>query len=205
MAAAGGAALTNLVAATPSASSSVSQSSALIPGSVSLSDIASAKFPDGFLWGMATASYQVEGAWDEDGKGESIWDRYAHGVGHIKGGDTGDVACDHYHLYKQDIAILKRLNQKSYRFSISWARIQPNGPGAPNQKGIDHYKRVMDTVLEAGIRPFCTLYHWDLPQWAEDRGGWPNRDLAGYFADYAGILARELGDRIQVWAPFNMP
>ena len=205
MAAAGCAALTNLVAATPSASSSVSQSSALIPGSVSSSDIASAKFPDGFLWGMATASYQVEGAWNEDGKGESIWDRYAHGVGHIKGGDTGDVACDHYHLYKQDIAILKRLNQKSYRFSISWARIQPNGPGAPNQKGIDHYKRVMDTVLEAGIRPFCTLYHWDLPQWAEDRGGWPNRDLAGYFADYAGILARELGDRIQVWAPFNMP
>ena len=132
MAAAGGAALTNLVAATPSASSSVSQSSALIPGSVFSSDIASAKFPDGFLWGMATASYQVEGAWNEDGKGESIWDRYAHGVGHIKGGDTGDVACDHYHLYKQDIAMLKRLNQKSYRFSIAWPRIQPSGTGAPS-------------------------------------------------------------------------
>jgi beta-glucosidase len=164
-----------------------------------------AQFPDGFLWGMATASYQVEGAWNEDGKGESIWDRYAHGVGHIKGGDTGDVACDHYHLYKQDIALLKRLNQKSYRFSISWARIQPDGTGAANQKGLDHYKRVMDAVLEAGMRPFCTLYHWDLPQGLEDRGGWPNRDLAGYFADYAGILAKELGDRIQVWAPFNMP
>jgi beta-glucosidase len=164
-----------------------------------------ATFPDDFLWGMATASYQVEGAWNEDGKGESIWDRYAHGVGHIKGGDTGDTACDHYHLYKQDIALLKRLNQKSYRFSISWARIQPTGTGAPNQKGLDHYKRVMDAVLEAGIRPFCTLYHWDLPQALEDRGGWPNRDLAGYFADYAAILAKELGDRITVWAPFNMP
>jgi len=176
-----------------------------VPGAITAAEIEGARFPDGFLWGMATASYQVEGAWNEDGKGESIWDRYAHGVGHVKGGDTGDMACDHYHLYKQDIALLKRLNQKSYRFSISWARIQPTGTGAPNQKGLDHYKRVMDAVLEAGIRPFCTLYHWDLPQGLEDRGGWPNRDLAGYFADYAGILARELGDRITVWAPFNMP
>jgi beta-glucosidase len=167
--------------------------------------LASARFPDGFLWGMATASYQVEGAWKEDGKGESIWDRWTHTVGKIRGAGTGDVACDHYHLYPQDIAMLKRLNQKSYRFSISWARIQPTGRGAVNQKGIDHYKRVMDVLLEAGIRPFCTLYHWDLPQGLEDLGGWPNRDLAGYFADYAGILAKNLGDKIQVWAPFNMP
>jgi len=174
-------------------------------GAVAADGSEGARFPDGFLFGMATASYQVEGAWNEDGKGESIWDRYAHGVGHVKGGDTGDVACDHYHLYKQDIALMKRLNQKSYRFSISWARIQPDGTGAPNQKGLDHYKKVMDAVLAAGIRPFCTLYHWDLPQGLEDRGGWPNRDLAGYFADYAGILAKELGDRITVWAPFNMP
>jgi beta-glucosidase len=101
-----------------------------IPGAVAEPEVEAARFPDGFLWGMATASYQVEGAWNEDGKGESIWDRYAHGVGHIKGGDTGDVACDHYHLYKQDIALLKQLNQKSYRFSISWARIQPEGTGA---------------------------------------------------------------------------
>lgn len=162
-------------------------------------------FPEDFLWGMATASYQVEGAWNEDGKGESIWDRYAHKQGHIKGGDTGDVACDHYYRYREDIAILKRLNQKSYRFSIAWPRIQPHGPGAPNQKGLDHYKRVMDAVHEAGIRPFCTLYHWDLPQWCEDKGGWPNRDLAGYFADYAGTVAKELGDRITVYAAFNMP
>src|ERR1700689_4391950 len=175
------------------------------PGAVPAGEVEGARFPDEFLWGMATASYQVEGAWNEDGKGESIWDRYAHGVGHIKGGDTGDVACDHYHLYKQDVALLKQLNQKSYRFSISWPRIQPSGTGAPNQKGLDHYKRVMDAVLEAGIRPFCTLYHWDLPQGLEERGGWPNRDLAGYFADYAGILAKELGERITVWAPFNMP
>ena len=166
---------------------------------------AQAQFPKDFLWGMATASYQVEGAWKEDGKGESIWDRWTHTVGKIRGAGNGDVACDHYHLYPQDIALLKQLNQKSYRFSVSWARIQPTGRGAVNQKGIDHYKRVMDVLQEAGIRPFCTLYHWDLPQGLEDLGGWPNRDLAGYFADYAGNLAKHLGDRIQVWAPFNMP
>lgn len=164
-----------------------------------------ARFPNDFLWGMATASYQVEGAWNEDGKGESIWDRFSHTIGKVKGGATGDVACDQYHLYPQDIAMMKRLNQKSYRFSISWPRIQPAGTGTPNQKGLDHYRRLVDAVLEAGIRPFCTLYHWDLPQALEDRGGWPNRDLAGYFADYAGILAKTLGDRITVWAPFNMP
>src|SRR5258708_5436793 len=120
------------------------QSTQAVPGAVPSAEVERSKFPDDFLWGMATASYQVEGAWNEDGKGESIWDRYAHAPGHIKGGDTGDVACDHYNLYKQDIAILKRLNQKSYRFSISWARIQPTGTGAPNQRGLDHYKWVMD-------------------------------------------------------------
>jgi beta-glucosidase len=166
---------------------------------------ASADFPEQFLWGMATASYQIEGAWQEDGKGESIWDRFSHTVGKIKGGDTGNVACDSYHRYKDDIAIMRQLNQKSCRFSISWPRIQPLGTGAVNQKGLDHYSRFVDAVLEAGLRPFCTLYHWDLPQALEDRGGWPNRDLAGYFADYSGILAKGLGDRITVWAPFNMP
>ena len=176
-----------------------------VSGSIPSSEIAGVHFPKGFLWCMATACYQVEGAWNLDGKGESIWDRFSHTVGKIKGAATGDIACDQYHLYPQDIAILKQLNQKSYRFSISWSRIQPTGAGAVNQKGLDHYKRLTDALLEAGIRPFCTLYHWDLPQALEDRGGWPNRDLAAFFADYAGILAKNLGDRITVWAPFNMP
>lgn len=176
-----------------------------IPGAIPSSAIDSARFPDGFLWGLASAAYQVEGAWDADGKGESNWDRFAHTVGKIKGGATADVSCDDYHRYKEDIAILKRLNQKSYRFSTSWARIQPAGTGPVNQKGIDHYSCVTDTILEAGLRPFCTIYHWDLPQALEERGGWPNRDLAGYYADYAGILAKHLGDRVNVWAPFNMP
>src|SRR3984957_16205808 len=176
-----------------------------VPGSISSAAVREARFPDGFLWGTATAAYQVEGAWNEDGKGESIWERLSITVGKVKGGTTGDVACDQYHLYPQDIVLARKLNQKSYRFSISWPRIQPTGTGAPNSKGLDHYSRLVDTLLSAGIRPFCTIYHWDLPQALEDRGGWPNRDLAGYFADYAGILARNLGDRITVWAPFNMP
>jgi len=184
---------------------SIAGTEAPYPAAMAASDAAGAGFPDGFLWGMATAAFQVEGAWNEDGKGESIWDRWTHTTGKIKGAATADVACDHYHLYPQDIGILRRLNQKSYRFSISWPRIQPTGTGAPNAKGLDHYSRVVDAVLEAGIRPFCTIYHWDLPQALEDRGGWPNRDLAGYFAEYAGILAKHLGDRITVWAPFNMP
>ena len=168
-------------------------------------EIAKVRFPDGFLWGMATSAFQVEGAWNADGKGESIWDRYSHSPGKIKGGTNADVACDQYHRYKEDVAILKRLNQKSYRFSTSWARILPAGTGPVNQKGIDYYSRLTDALLEAGIRPFCTIYHWDLPQALEDRGGWPNRDLAAYYADFAAILAKHLGDRITVWAPFNMP
>ena len=185
------------------AASSALAAGSLIPRGV-LSETA-AKFPKDFLWGMATASYQVEGAWKEDGKGESIWDRFTHQPGHIRGATNGDVACDHYHLYPQDIAIMRQLNMRSYRFSIAWPRIQPSGRGPANQKGLDHYSRYIDALLEAGIRPFCTLYHWDLPQGLEDLGGWPNRDLAGYFADYAGILAKALGDRLTVWAPFNMP
>ncbi|MFZ0938447.1 MAG: family 1 glycosylhydrolase [Candidatus Sulfotelmatobacter sp.] len=176
-----------------------------IPGSISSSEIAAARFPSGFLWGMASAAYQVEGAWNLDGKGESNWDRFTHTVGKIKGAATGEVACDQYHRYKEDVAILKRLNQKSYRFSTSWSRIQPTGTGPVNPKGLDYYRRLTDALLEADIRPFCTIYHWDLPQALEERGGWPNRDLAGYFADFAAILAKNLGDRISVWAPFNMP
>ncbi len=167
--------------------------------------IAGARFPKNFLWGMATSSYQVEGAWDADGKGESIWDRWAHTKGRIASGSNADVTCDQYHLYKDDVALLKQLNQKSYRFSISWPRVLPQGTGTLNVKGLDYYKRLTDALLEAGIRPFCTLYHWDLPQALEERGGWPNRDLAGYYADYAGLMAKHLGDRITIWAPFNMP
>jgi beta-glucosidase len=176
-----------------------------IPGAIDRSTISDAHFPSDFYWGMASAAYQVEGAWNADGKGESNWDRFAHTVGKIKGAATADVACDQYHRYHEDIAILKRLNQKSYRFSTSWSRIQPTGTGAVNPKGIDYYSRLVDSLLEAKIRPFCTIYHWDLPQALEDRGGWPNRDLASYYADFAAILAKHLGDRVTVWAPFNMP
>ena len=185
--------------------SAAKPASSLVPGAISDAAIRQAHFPEGFLWGTATASYQNEGAWNEDGKGESIWDRFTHTPGKVRGAATGDVSCDQYHLYPQDIALAKSLNIKSHRFSISWPRIQPTGTGAPNMKGIDHYSRFVDTLLAAGIRPWCTMYHWDLPQALEDKGGWPNRDLAGYFADYAGILGKHLGDRITAWAPFNMP
>ena len=162
-------------------------------------------FPKEFLWGAATSAYQVEGAWNADGRGESIWDRYAHTPGRIADGSTGDVTCDQYHHYRDDVALLKQLHLKSYRFSVSWPRVMPAGTGAVNHKGLDYYKRLVDALHKAGIRPFCTLYHWDLPQALEERGGWPNRDLASYYADYAELLARHLGDRITVWAPFNMP
>jgi len=182
-----------------------SSSQEQVAGAVSPPEIAAARFPKDFLWGMATSAYQVEGAWNADGKGESIWDRFAHTPGKIRDGSNANVACDQYHRYKEDIAILKRLNMKSYRFSTSWPRIVPEGTGEVNQKGIDYYSRLVDALLEAGIRPFCTIYHWDLPQALEDRGGWPNRDLASYYADFAAILAKSLGDRVTVWAPFNMP
>jgi beta-glucosidase len=163
------------------------------------------QFPKDFFWGVATASYQVEGAWKEDGKGESIWDRFAHSVGKVKGADTGDVACDSYHRYKEDIEIAKKLNVKSYRFSISWPRIQAEGIGPANPKGLDHYKRLVDTLREANIRPLATLYHWDLPQKLQDAGGWPNRDLAGRFVDYCGLVTRALADDVSHWCIFNEP
>lgn len=173
-------------------------------GQYSEAEIRAARFPNDFLWGTATSAYQVEGAWAEDGKGESIWDRYAH-EGKITGQQTGDTACDQYHRFREDIALMRQIHMRSHRFSISWPRVLPHGVGQINQKGIDYYSRFVDALLEAGIRPFCTLYHWDLPQALEDRGGWANRDLAGYFADYAGLMAKYLGDRVVVWAPFNMP
>ncbi len=162
-------------------------------------------FPKGFHWGAATASYQIEGAWQEDGKGESIWDRFAHTPDRVRGGDTGDVACDSYHRYPEDIALLQAMHLTSYRFSIAWPRIQADGRGPVNPKGIDHYRRLVDALLDAGIRPFPTLYHWDLPQALEDAGGWPNRDTAGRFADYAEAMVRALGDRVSHWMIFNEP
>jgi len=162
-------------------------------------------FPKGFFWGTATAAYQIEGAWNEDGKGESIWDRFTHTPGKIKNGDTGDVACDSYHRWREDIALMRAMNLNSYRFSISWPRIQPSGSGAPNYKGLDYYSRLVDALLEAHIRPLVTLYHWDLPQALEDAGGWTNRDAAERFADYAQLVAHGLGDRVSDWVLLNEP
>jgi beta-glucosidase len=163
------------------------------------------RFPQGFRWGAATASYQIEGAWAEDGKGESIWDRFCHGGGRVAGGDTGDVACDSYHRYAEDVALLRAMNCTSYRFSIAWPRIQPEGRGPALAAGIDYYRRLIDALLEAGVEPFPTLYHWDLPQALQDRGGWPERDTAGRFADYADLVVRALGDRVQDWILLNEP
>jgi len=163
------------------------------------------QFSKNFMWGSATAAYQVEGAWKADGKGESVWDRFAHTVGKIKGAATGDVACDSYYRYKEDITLAKQLNLTSYRFSISWPRIQANGTGPANPKGLDYYKRVLDELHQANIRPLVTVYHWDLPQALEDKGGWPNRNTAGYFADYTNLVVKNLGDRVNAWCIFNEP
>ncbi len=160
-------------------------------------------FPQGFLWGSATASYQVEGAVHEDGRGQTIWDTFSHTPGKTHNGDTGDVADDHYHLYKEDVAIMKGLGLKTYRFSVAWARIFPEGTGAPNPKGLDFYNRMLDTLLDAGIEPYCTLYHWDLPQTLQDKGGWENRDTAKAFADYAGYTAGKLSGKVKHFMTMN--
>lgn len=162
-------------------------------------------FPKNFVWGAATASYQIEGAWKEDGKGESIWDRFSHTPGNVKNGDTGDVADDHYHRYKQDIELMKTLGLHAYRFSIGWPRIFPQGIGAVNRKGLDFYDRLVDALREAQIEPYVTLYHWDLPQALQDRGGWGSRDIAGWFTDYALEAQRRLGDRVRNWMTLNEP
>lgn len=162
-------------------------------------------FPRNFFWGTATAAYQIEGASKDEGKGESIWDRFAHIPGKIKNGDTGDVACDSYHRWREDIALMRAMNLNSYRFSISWPRIQAGGSGPANSKGVDYYSRLVDALLEARIRPLVTLYHWDLPQTLEEAGGWPNRDTASRFADYVELVARALGDRVSDWILFNEP
>jgi beta-glucosidase len=162
-------------------------------------------FPANFVWGTATAAYQVEGAWNEDGKGESIWDRFSHTPGNVERGDTGDIACDQYHRYPEDIQMMQSMGIKNYRLSISWPRIYPTGKGAINQKGLDHYSKLVDALLAAGITPWITLYHWDLPQVLQDEGGWPNRALTDYFAEYAGTVSKHLGDRVTNWMTFNEP
>ena len=161
------------------------------------------KFPKGFVWGSATASYQVEGAAKDEGKGVSIWDVFAHAPGRNHEGQNGDVADDGYFRYKDDIGIMKDIGLKAARFSIAWPRIFPNGAGQVNQVGLDHYRKVVDDMLEQGIEPYCTLYHWDLPQALQDRGGWENPDTAKAFADYAGYVASKLSDRIHQWMTMN--
>src|SRR3989304_1795923 len=162
-------------------------------------------FPENFIWGAATASYQIEGAWNKHGKGESIWDRFSHTPGKVSNGDTGDVANDHYRLWKKDIRLMKQLGLKAYRFSAAWPRILPKGRGRVNQKGLDFYSQLVDGLLDAGIRPFVTLYHWDLPQALEDEGGWPARSTAEAFVEYADVFSRALGDRVKDWVTFNEP
>ncbi|MCJ7624877.1 MAG: GH1 family beta-glucosidase [Anaerolineaceae bacterium] len=162
-------------------------------------------FPKGFVWGAATASYQIEGAWNEDGKGESIWDRFSHTPGKVANDDTGDVACDHYHHWQEDIDLMENLGLQAYRFSISWPRVLPTGRGQSNQAGLDFYSRLVDGLLKAGIEPFVTLYHWDLPQALQDRGGWPVRMVTDAFCEYSDLISRTLGDRVKNWITLNEP
>jgi beta-glucosidase len=161
--------------------------------------------PPGFRFGTSTASYQIEGAAAEDGKGPSIWDTFVAQPGRINDGSSGDVACDHYHRYDEDVALMKDLGVGGYRFSLSWPRIQPTGSGAVNEKGLDFYDRLIDTLLGAGVQPMVTLYHWDLPQALEDDGGWLNRATIDRFADFAAIVGERYADRVEHWVPINEP
>jgi beta-glucosidase len=161
-------------------------------------------FPEGFYWGVATSAYQIEGAVKEDGRGESIWDTYAHTPGKIRSGENGDIANDHYHRYKDDVRLMRGLGVKAYRFSIAWPRVFPTGTGQPNAQGVDFYNRLVDELIAAGIEPFPTLYHWDLPQALQDQnGGWQSRDTAEAFADYAGFMAEKLSDRVKHFFTMN--
>ena len=162
-------------------------------------------FPDGFLWGAATSAYQIEGSPLADGAGPSNWHRFAHTPGMTSGGDTGDVACDHYNRYLADADLMAQLGLNAYRFSISWSRVLPDGTGRVNDRGIAFYSRLVDALLERGIAPNATLYHWDLPAALDDKGGWLNRDIAGWFSDYANVMFDKLGDRVKMWATINEP
>ncbi|MFG2050396.1 GH1 family beta-glucosidase [Micromonospora sp. NPDC048935] len=163
------------------------------------------RFPANFGWGAATSAYQIEGAAKEDGRGESVWDTFSRVPGSTRNGDTGDVAADHYHRYTEDLDLMRDLGLRSYRFSISWPRIQPDGTGVPNQRGLDFYRRLIDGLHERGIAPMATLFHWDLPQALQDAGGWESRDTAQRFADYADVVFRALGDRVPAWLTINEP
>jgi len=163
------------------------------------------QFPDNFLWGAATSSFQIEGATNADGRGESIWDRFCQRDGAIADKSDGRIACDHYHRYADDIALMSDLGLQAYRFSIAWPRIIPDGRGAINQKGLDFYDRLVDELLSKSIAPYATLYHWDLPQALEDENGWVNRDTANAFVDYTAAVVGRLGDRVASWATFNEP
>ncbi|MEV6477050.1 GH1 family beta-glucosidase [Streptomyces sp. NPDC051657] len=162
-------------------------------------------FPADFTWGVATAAYQIEGAVAEDGRSPSIWDTFSHTPGTIDNGDTGDVACDHYHRVPEDIGLIKRLGADAYRFSVAWPRVVPGGDGPVNKAGLDFYDRLVDGLLEAGVTPFATLYHWDLPQALQDRGGWTVRETSEHFAAYASHVVERLGDRVKDWATLNEP
>lgn len=162
-------------------------------------------FPEHFLWGAATASYQIEGAWDEDGKSPSVWDSFTSTPGKIYRGHHGKIACDHYHRLEEDVALMAELGLKAYRFSIAWPRIIPNDDGVVNEKGLDFYRRLCDLLNDAGITPFPTLFHWDMPRWAYLRGGWLNRDSAQWFGHYAGAVAKGLGDRVDRYFTLNEP
>jgi beta-glucosidase len=164
-----------------------------------------ASFPNGFLWGAATAAYQVEGAVGEGERGETIWDRFSHTPGNISDGGTGDIACDHYHRYREDVASMRELGLGAYRFSVAWSRIFPAGGGPVNAQGLDFYQDLVEELLAAGIQPVATLYHWDLPQALQDSGGWASRDTINYFSDYAYTMFRHLGDRVKLWITHNEP
>jgi beta-glucosidase len=163
------------------------------------------RFPKEFLWGAATSAYQIEGAVREDGRGETIWDRFCATPGKVFAGHTGETACDYYHRYREDVALMRELGLRSYRFSIAWARVFPSGSGRPNPAGLDFYNHLVDALAEAGIVPMATLYHWDLPQALQDQGGWEARDTANRFADYAAAMFEALGDRVKLWITHNEP
>jgi beta-glucosidase len=163
------------------------------------------QFPENFLWGAATSAYQIEGSPLADGAGPSIWQRFSHSPGLVRNGENGDVACDHYRLYESDARLMRDLGLNSYRFSVSWSRVLPEGRGRVNEQGLDFYRRLVDALLENGIRPLVTLYHWDLPAALDDRGGWLNPDVADWFADYARVLTGALDDRVEMWATLNEP